>query len=323
MLNWRVRKRAAALMAAALLLLPTPAAAQRTADGGAGSGDAATTLAVRVGARWHTWWTSTAAPRRWPREHPVVAGAVEWDAAQRGVDVGTLRLSGSREAWRFNVVLLRIDPRLVDLALHVARDADGRALPWSVADMPDNAVLAINAGMFDALGPWGWVVLDGRERQVPGRGPLSSALVIDHRGGARIVAADSIAAVRARGEARWAVQSYPTALQADGEIPVQLRSRGHGVDVEHRDARLAIATLRDGRILIALTRFDALGGALDVLPLGPTLPEMAAILGALGAGRAVFLDGGVSGQMAVRTSPGVRRWEGLRRVPLALVGRAR
>lgn len=233
-----------------------------------------------------------------------------------------LRLSGAREAWRFNVVLLRIDPRAVDLSLHVVRGADGRALPWSVANVPDHVLLAINAGMFDALGPWGWVVLDGDERQAPGRGPLSSALVIDSAGGARILPYDSLATLRAGRNVRWAVQSYPTALQGDGEIPVQLRAAGRGVDVEHRDARLAIATLRDGRILVALTRFDGLGGALDVIPFGPTLPEMTAILGALGANRAVFLDGGVSAQMAVRDATGaVQRWSGLRSVPLALIGK--
>jgi uncharacterized protein YigE (DUF2233 family) len=324
MLNLRGRASGAVLLASALLLVPDAAAlAQRMAAREASVATPAAALAVRDGRGWHTWWSSTQAPRRWTGEHAVVAGAVTWTTAQRGIEVGTLRLSGAREAWRFNVVLLRIDPRQVDLALHVERGADGRALPWSVANLPAGAALAINAGMFDALGPWGWVVLDGRERQAPGRGPLSSALVIDRGGNARIVTADSIPAVRARGEAHWAVQSYPTALHADGEIPAQLQAGGRGVDVEHRDARLAIGTLRDGRILIALTRFDGLGGTLDVIPFGPTLPEMTAILGALGAQRAVFLDGGVSGQMAVLTPSGVQRWEGLRRVPLALMGRAR
>jgi hypothetical protein len=76
-----------------------------------------------------------------------------------------------------------------------------------------------------------------------------------------------------------------------------------------------------------LTRFGALGGALDALPFGPTVPEMAALLGALGARRAVLLDGGISGQLLVReraagdarTEGRARAWRGLRPVPLGLV----
>jgi hypothetical protein len=81
-------------------------------------------------------------------------------------------------------------------------------------------------------------------------------------------------------------------------------------------------------VLIALTRFDPFDGAsdgpaappLDALPVGPTVPEMAAVMGALGCRDAVLLDGGVSGQMLTRDTAGeVRRWRGLRRVPLGLV----
>jgi exopolysaccharide biosynthesis protein len=95
------------------------------------------------------------------------------------------------------------------------------------------------------------------------------------------------------------------------------------VDVAHRDARLALGVDRDGRVLLALTRFAGLAGALDALPFGPTVPEMAALMGALGARRAVLLDGGISGQLLVRERggrvPRVRAWRGLRAVPLGLV----
>ena len=75
---------------------------------------------------------------------------------------------------------------------------------------------------------------------------------------------------------------------------------------------------------IALTRFDGLGGALGAIPLGPTLPEMTAVLGALGARDAVFLDGGLSAQMAVRHADSrVERWDGMRGVPLWCVGMRR
>lgn len=107
-------------------------------------------------------------------------------------------------------------------------------------------------------------------------------------------------------------------------MPEPLRAPGRGVDVSHRDARLALGTLPDGRVLVALTRFDALGAELGVVPFGPTVPEMAAVMGALGARDAVLLDGGVSGQLLLRDAEGAaRRWRGLRRVPLALVGEPR
>jgi len=60
------------------------------------------------------------------------------------------------------------------------------------------------------------------------------------------------------------------------------------------------------------------------VPFGLTSVEMAAVMGALGCGQALLLDGGISGQLLVREAGGaVRRWPGTRSVPLALVGRAR
>jgi exopolysaccharide biosynthesis protein len=160
----------------------------------------------------------------------------------------------------------------------------------------------------------------GREIQPPGTGPLSAAVVVDRAGRLRILPADSIAAVRASGEAVEAFQSYPALLAGDGAVPPQLAAPGRGVDLEHRDSRLALGELRDGRVLLVLTRFEGLGGALSQLPFGPTTPEMAAILGALGCRRAVLLDGGLSGQLALRDAAGeLHRWPGLRDVPLALV----
>ena len=74
-----------------------------------------------------------------------------------------------------------------------------------------------------------------------------------------------------------------------------------------------------------MTRFDALGDVAQEVPLGPTTPEMAAIMGALGACDAVMLDGGISAQMILRSSAdgAPLRWYGNRKVPLALIARAR
>jgi exopolysaccharide biosynthesis protein len=137
------------------------------------------------------------------------------------------------------------------------------------------------------------------------------------------VAPDRVAQERQRAAAREAFQSYPMLL-LDGEVPLPLRQAGLGVDLAHRDARLALGTQPDGRVLIALTRFDFFGKSLDRLPFGLTTPEMAAVMGALGCRDALLLDGGISSQLMVRDARGsVRSWPGMRSVPLGLVGRPR
>jgi exopolysaccharide biosynthesis protein len=107
-------------------------------------------------------------------------------------------------------------------------------------------------------------------------------------------------------------------------MPVALDEPGRGVNVEHRDARLALGTLDDGRVVVALTRFDAFGGTLGRVPFGLTSAEMAAVMGGLGCRQALLLDGGISGQLMLRDAAGARRaWPGTRSVPLGLVGRVR
>jgi len=125
------------------------------------------------------------------------------------------------------------------------------------------------------------------------------------------------------GSATLAFQSYPTLLAGDGSVPLALQKDGLGVDRAHRDARLALGVLRDGRVIVAMTRFEGLGGVLSNIPLGLTTPEMAAVMGALGASSAVLLDGGISSQMMIRSASGVEVWAGWRRVALGLVVRAR
>ena len=111
-------------------------------------------------------------------------------------------------------------------------------------------------------------------------------------------------------------------LLQGGEVPPPLRQAFQGVNLDHRDARLAFGTLKDGQVLIALTRFDVLGDSFGRVPFGLTTPEMAAVMGALGCGDAVLLDGGISGQLLLRKADGtVRSWPGIRSVPLGLVGR--
>jgi len=307
--NDRVRRTFRRTLLVAALAVPTAAAAQ---------GLPASSLAVRAGGRWVTWWRSGRAPRAWTAPLPVLAGAARWTAVRPGIDRAELRLAGDGEAWRIRVVLVRVDPRRVRFELREATRMEGLLGNWTVDSIPAAAVLALNAGQFTGGRPWGWVVRDGVEEQPPGAGPLAMAVVVDSRGGVHLAGAGETASVRAAGGIAQAFQSYP-ALLMDGAVPMPLRASGRGIDVAHRDARLALGTLADGRLLIALTRFDALGGTMDELPVGPTTPEMAALMGALGCRRAVLLDGGISAQLLLRPAHGVLAWRAWRRVPLGLV----
>lgn len=295
-----------ALLALAALAAP---AARPPADPGP-------TLAVRTPEGWITWWRSDSAPTRWSAPLPALADRVRWRRATAGLEWGELSLSGDGEAFRVRVIVVRLEPRALELRLIKPPDGKHYAGRWDIGEAPPDAVLALNAGQFVDQ-PWGWLVMDGRERQPPGRGPLAPAVVLDSTGALRLVPPDSIAAVRPA--PRLAFQSYPTLLDGDGVIPAALLQPGHGVNLGHRDSRLALGELRDGRVLIALTRFEGLGGLLANVPLGLTTPEMAAVMGALGARRAVLLDGGISSQLMLREGDRIHSWPGWRRVPLGLV----
>ncbi len=252
--------------------------------------------------------------------------SVEWRVVAEGVELGELRLSGSGEAWRVRVILVRLDPKLVRFQLDSGFENGILRAAWTIDKVAAEALVAFNAGQFTGSMPWGWVVLRGREFLPPGHGPLSTAVTIDTAGVPHWWPPDSIPALRrARGMVA-AFQSYPTLLEGDGDVPPALWPDSHiaGVSLDHGDSRLAIGALRDGRVLVALTRFDGLDGFLETIPLGLTTPQTAALMGALGCSRAVMLDGGISSQLLVRDSiGGAQRWPGIRRVPLGLVVLAR
>ncbi|WP_337169832.1 phosphodiester glycosidase family protein [Gemmatimonas aurantiaca] len=239
---------------------------------------------------------------------------VSW--AEWPVRLGTRAISAT-------IIVVDIDPARIALSLDIARDGDALA-PWSLDDAPADAALALNAGQFTDAGPWGWVIHRGREWQAPGQGPLSAAFAIDTSGRAVILRADEIADARRRGGWTEVLQSFPLILD-DARMPPALCQPG-AVDLEHRDIRLTIGTLPNGHVLLALTRYAGVGSAGSRLPIGPTTDEMATIMRDLGATRAVMLDGGLSAQLLLRDGSGGRdgdntmRWNGLRRVPLALVG---
>jgi exopolysaccharide biosynthesis protein len=238
------------------------------------------------------------------------------------VEWAELALQGGGEAWRTRVIVARLDPRRVRFDVQWGVDSAARST-WSAGEHGSDIVFAVNAGQFTAALPWGWVVADGRERLSPGRGPLSSAFVSVRDGSVRFVDNDTLDAVRRTPGVVAAFQSYPTLLRGDGDVPPMIREPC-AIDCAHRDARIALGIDRAGRVLVALTRFDAAGEALGFIPLGLTVPETAALMGALGARQAVLLDGGISAQMLVRDAAGAAHiWRGVRRVPLGLVARVR
>lgn len=272
-------------------------------------------LALRPGA---VWWRAGAAPTQWTGPDERVLGAVQWRPGQTGVEWAELPIKGQGEARAIKLVITRVDPRVTRLKLVWGLDSLGDRPVWTIAQS-GGAAVAFNAGMFvDAL-PWGWVVLDGRERLAPGTGPLSSALIGLQDGSLAWVDGDDVSAWRRRGDVAFAFQSYPTLLTADGRLPTALVEPG-SINLNHRDARLALGLDRDGRLLVVMTRLDSDIPGLDRVPLGLTVPEMAAVMGALGARQAMLLDGGISAQLAVRDSGGVmQQWPGIRKVPLGLV----
>lgn len=268
---------------------------------------------------WQEWWKSSAAPLQWTAADPTLAAALHWQPVTDGVSWAELKLAGSGEAWRTRLIVARIDPRRMRLRLDTAFAAGSGRAAWSVAATRPEAVFAVNAGQFLHSMPWGWVVLEGRQFLAPGPGPLATAVAFDTTGTVRWLHGDFVADSLDPRAIAAAFQSYPTLLSADGRVPRQLQAPGGGVNLAHRDARLAIGQLRDGTLVVALTRFDGAGTAFDFVPFGLTTPEMAAVMGALGARDAVMLDGGISGQMQIGQGEAAVRWTGLRKVPLALV----
>lgn len=279
------------------------------------------------------FWRAPHAPRRWGTPHPVVARALRWrPTSAAGVAWSDLALEAGGEARFTRVIVVRVDPAQVRFEL-VQRTRGGIA-DWSIDDAPSDAIIALNAGQFTGALPWGWLVMSGDERLAPGVGPLSSTFMVDRDGGIEWVDGDALDPHRARRDVSLGFQSYPTLLLGDGEVPAPLHTdtdagsrprppREADVDRSHRDARLALGIDREGKLLIVLTRFDGLGGILDRVPFGPTVPEMSALMGALGARQAMLLDGGISAQLLVRTPEGMQRFAGTRKVPLALVVRQR
>jgi exopolysaccharide biosynthesis protein len=248
----------------------------------------------------------------------AVSGGVPWNTVGPGVWQREVSMSGSGPLAVVKVVVLRLDPARVRIALDTATREFGLRGAWTIDSAPPEALAAFNAGQFVGGIPWGWLVQDGREIQPPGIGTLGMAFVLDSNGAVSFATQRELSAVR--GRARLAFQSYPALLTEDGREPWELQAPGRGVSLTHRDSRLALGLLADGSVIVALTRFTGLGKAGERMPWGPTVPEMAAFMRSLGCVRAMLLDGGISSQLVVRGADGeLQRWPNWRAVPLALV----
>lgn len=278
----------------------------------------ASSLEVRGEAGARVWWRSRDAPAVWSGPEPAVSQAIRWQQPGPGLQLGTLDLDVNGGLLPLRIVIVRaaLEHYQASLTTRVER---GRAA-WSLEHVPSDVALAFNAGQFAEAAPWGWLVMDGRMLQSPSPGPLSAALAGTADSLSWLEAAQLPAASRRRW--RYAFQSYPVLLR-DGVVPAELRAPGRGVDLAHRDARLAVGRTGD-TLLVVLSRYRMGLRALERVPFGLTVPETAALLGALGAREAVMLDGGLSAQLLVRGADGVTRtWPGARRVPVAMLLRPR
>jgi hypothetical protein len=254
-------------------------------------------------------------------EPGAVARSAAWRPGPSGLEWTEVELRGQGEARQIKVVAARFDPSRFRLSLENGMAPGGRHV-WTLDEAPTNAALALNAGMFEGGGVWGWVVHEGTEYRPPRSGPLAVAVVIDTLGVVRLVDDAEVAELRApdrKQEVREAFQSYPRLLEPGGDLPALLTTPSEDINLSHRDARLALGLDAGGRMIVALTRFDVLGSAFGSIPFGLTLPEAARIMRALGAEEAVALDGGISAQLLLRDADAqTHRWPGLRAVPLGL-----
>jgi hypothetical protein len=249
------------------------------------------------------------------------APAIRWSQASDALAWVEYDIASGTGSWHTRIVAVRVDPARVRFRLRARLDGVDPA--WSVERAPARAVLAVNAGQFNGITPWGWVVMEGREMRPPGTGPLSVAIAWDREGRVHWLAPGEIDTERARGRIVEAFQSFPVLIDESGRVPRPIREPGLGVDVAHNDTRLAIGMLADGHLVVAITRFNGLGPISPAVPLGLTLPEMADVMRDLGCVRAVSLDGGVSAQLLLNAGGTREVWRGWRKVPLGLVAEPR
>lgn len=248
----------------------------------------------------------------------VDPNALRWRPLQAGLSWTDFQVHAGSWKLPIRVIVARVRPDAFDLRLVLATTSNRMTGSWNVDSVPPAGAIGFNAGQFKETGPWGWLVMHARELRDPGYGPLSAGIAIDSTGAVRWI--DHTQLAKARNDRRivFAFQSYPVLLK-NGRAPPLLFS-SDDVDRKHRDARLILGELPDGSLIIALTRYDALGGAAERVPIGLTVPESVVMMQSLGTRNAVMLDGGISAQLVLRDSTGTAQvWKGLRNVPLGFI----
>lgn len=273
------------------------------------------TLAVRQNSATRPFWRSDSAPTHWTIA--PLAPALQWRTIARGVETATLLLAGTGEAWRTRLVAVRLDPSQLTFSLDTAATPSGQPA-WNLKRAPSDAVFAMNAGQFRSIRPWGLVVLDGTRLMPAERGPLAATIAVDSTNTLRWLFDDEPTPTHVA----LAFQSYPVLLRSS-DTPFALQQAERGVDVAHRDARLALGRLVSGQLIVVMSRFDGLGPSFGSVPFGLTVPEMSAVMGALGALDAVLLDGGISAQLFAGQGASRITESGWRDVPLAFIARSR
>lgn len=261
---------------------------------------------------------TAAMPVQVGRGDPLLQAATVWRTMRPGLAIATLGLRAGAGALDVEATVVRLDTGHFRFALQHAVEENGMTGRWTIDSAGRDAALAMNAGQFKETGPWGWLVMRGEERRTPGRAPLGVGIRIDTAGRLGWVPPGRERGLRDDRGTAYAFQSFPL-LFFDRRVPAVLRD-GAALRLSHRDARLVLCELDDGRLLVLLTRYAGLGTVAERVPIGLTTPETLALVAALGARHAVMLDGGVSAQLLVRDATGVElRRAGLRRVPLGIV----
>src|SRR5690349_16333785 len=173
----------------------------------------------------------------------LLAGTAVWEPVRPGVWQRESRMASSGALAPVRAIAVRIDPRVV--AFSLGPSEHGRQ--WTIDSVGALDAVAFNAGQFRSSGSWGWVVRDGVELQPPGRGSVAMAFVVDSDGVASLLDQSELPA--RRGHVRLAFQSYPALLVGNGSLPWELRESGRGVDLAHRDSRLALGVRGDGSVV--------------------------------------------------------------------------
>jgi hypothetical protein len=171
---------------------------------------------------------------------PLAAAAnLLWQAVAPGVWRADAPMAGRGALAPVRVTMLRLDPAQVRFELRTATRDFGLRGAWTVDSLPPEAVAAFNAGQFETGQPWGWLVRRGERRRAAARHRTAQHGV--HRGRSRACHAREASALEAyRSRATLAFQSYPAVPVKRSELPWQLRDKGRGADIAHRDSRLAL-----------------------------------------------------------------------------------